>query len=70
MDPNRLCSDPDPSSHVPLGPDPDLALEPNRMIRIRLSLDPDPAWIFFIVGKSKFFVQMLFLGLKFSLKLF
>ena len=62
VDPNRLCSDPDPTSHVHSDPDP--ALEPNR-IRIRSDPDPDPAYIFHFV----IFVKILFLVLKFSLQL-
>jgi len=41
VDPNRLCSDPDPGSHVHSDPDPDPARDPNR-IRINSDLDLDP----------------------------
>jgi len=46
VDPNRLCSDPDPGSHIHS----DLAPDPNR---IRKNPDPDPTLIVKIFVKSK-----------------
>jgi len=43
VDPNRLCLDPDPGSHVHSDPDP--AQDPKR---IRTNSDPDPTKIYLI----------------------
>ena len=52
MDPNRLCSDPDPDPGSHVRSDPDQALDPNRIL-INSDRDPDPTQIVQIFLKSK-----------------